>query len=143
MKFERDWENSVEVRDSKIHGKGIFSSSFIPKDDLVMVISGEVIDGNECERREDEEDNVYIFWNGDDCFIDTNKFGKIRFINHDCEPNCEVMDRDEETLNLVAIKDIYPDEEITIDYGYEEIYEGCTCRSCLLKSQGDSDSKAS
>jgi len=143
MKFERDWNDSVEVRDSKIHGKGIFSRSFIPKDDLVIVIRGDVIDGNECERREDEEDNVYIFWNGDDCYIDTNNHGKIRFINHDCDPNSEVMDRDEETLNLVAIKDIYPDEEITIDYGYEEIYDGCTCRSCLLKSQGDSGSKAS
>jgi SET domain-containing protein len=53
------------------------------------------------------------------------------------------MDRDDETLNLVAIKDIYPDDEITIDYGYEEIYEDCTCRSCLLESTGDSGIKAS
>jgi len=143
MRYDRDWENSVEVRESKIHGKGIFSKSFIPKGELVMVIRGEVIDGDECERREDEEDNVYIFWNGDDCYIDTNHFGKIRFINHNCDPNCEVMDRDDETLNLIAIKDIYPDDEITIDYGYEEIYEDCTCSSCLLESAGDSDIKAS
>ena len=136
MKFVRDWEDSVVVRDSKIHGKGIFSSGFIPKDELVMVISGDVIDGDECERREEEENNVYIFWNGD-TYIDTDKYGKIRYVNHDCDPNCEVMDRDEETLNLVAIKDICPDDEITIDYGYEEIYEDCTCATCLTKSRKD------
>lgn len=135
MKYSRDWDSSVEVRDSKIHGKGIFSNAFIPKGELVMIISGDVIDGDECERREDEEDNVYIFWNGD-TYIDTNNSEKIRYINHDCDPNCEVMDRDEETLNLVAIKDIYPEEEITIDYGYEEIYEGCTCRTCINESTG-------
>ncbi len=134
MKFSRDWDSEVEVRDSQIHGKGIFASTFIPKDELVMVIAGEVIDGYECERREEEENNVYIFWNGD-TYIDTNKFGKIRFVNHDCDPNCEVMDRDEETLNLVAIKDICPDDEITIDYGYDEIYDGCTCKTCLQESE--------
>lgn len=138
MKYSRNWENCVEVRDSQIHGKGIFAASFVPKGELILVIEGEVIDGNECERREEEENNVYIFWNGDECYIDTNKFGKIRYINHDCDPNCEVLDRDEESLNLVSARDIYPEEEITIDYGYDEIYEDCTCRTCLLDSQNNS-----
>ena len=133
MKLSKNWDSSVVVRDSEIHGKGIFASTFIPKGDLVMVISGEVIDGDECERREEEYNNVYIFWNGD-TYIDTDKTEKIRYINHDCAPNCEVMDRDEETLNLVAVADIYPDDEITIDYGYEEIYDDCTCRTCMTDS---------
>ena len=122
------------MKKSRIHGEGIFSNGFIPKGELVMEIRGEVIDGDECMRREDEEDNVYIFWNGDDCFIDTNHSGKIRFINHDCDPNCEVMDGDEEHLKLVAIKDILPNDEIVIDYDYEEIYEDCSCRTCLNKN---------
>ena len=132
MIFKKDFEELIEVRDSKIHGKGIFSTGFIPKGELVMIIRGDVIDEDECMRREDEEDNVYIFWNGD-TYIDTNNYGKIRYINHDCEPNCDVIDRDEDTLNLVAAKNILPGEELVIDYGYEEIYEDCSCNTCLEK----------
>ncbi|MCK5087840.1 MAG: SET domain-containing protein, partial [Melioribacteraceae bacterium] len=112
-----------------IEGKGIFAAEDIPSGKLVMVISGEVISGKECERREEEEDNVYIFWNGR-YYIDTANTNKINNINHNCEPNCEVMDRDKESLNLVSIRNIKAGEEITMDYGYDEIYEICNCSVC-------------
>lgn len=126
-------DDNVIVRDSDIQGRGIFAATEIKKDDLVMIISGEVIDGDECERREEEEDNVYIFWNGD-YYIDTAKTDKIKYINHSCDPTCYVDDRDEHTLNLFAARDIKIGEELTIDYGYEEIYEICTCSSCGEKT---------
>ena len=127
--FDRDFEKNVVVRNSAIHGKGIFANRNIPAEELVMVIQGEVITGKECERREEEEDNVYIFWNGR-YYIDTANTKKIKYINHDCEPNCYVLDRDKETLNLVSQRPIKKDEEITMDYGYDEIYEECTCNTC-------------
>jgi uncharacterized protein len=120
----------VYVKDSPIHGKGIFTSSFIHKGTPILVINGEVIDGIECERRENEEDNVYIFWNGDDSYIDTSGTDKIKYINHNCDANCEVTDFDDVSLLLVAAKDINLGEELTIDYGYEEIYENCNCEGC-------------
>ena len=127
--FLKDWEDSVVVKRSPIHGKGIYASKKIPANELVMVIKGEVITGKECERREEEDNNVYIFWNGR-YYIDTVKTKKIKYINHDCDPNCEVLDRDKESLNLVSSREIKKGEEITIDYGYEEIYEDCNCRTC-------------
>ena len=130
--FKRDWENKVLVKDSQIHGKGIFAKVNIPKDELVMVIKGELITGKECERREEENNNVYIFWNGR-YYIDTVKTKKIKYINHDCEPNCYVLDRDKESLNLVSRKELKKGDEITMDYGYEEIYENCTCQTCTGK----------
>ncbi len=134
MNKEKNWEKYVVVKDSPIHGKGIFAAKDIPKGELVMWIKGEVIDGDECLRREYEEDNVYIFWNGD-TYIDTAMTDKIKYINHDCKPNCEVEDGDETSLKLIAAKKIKKGEEITIDYGYEEIYENCTCHSCRKKSK--------
>lgn len=131
--IDNDFEISVYVKESGIHGKGLFSSTKIEEGKTIMVIKGEVISGDECERRENEEDNVYIFWNGDDCYIDTAMTNKIKFINHKCEYNCEVVDNDETSLLLVADRDIEPDEELTIDYGYEEIYEYCKCEKCVLK----------
>ncbi len=124
-----DFEKDIVVKESIIHGKGIFTKVDIPESSRIMVIAGEVISGNECERREDEENNVYIFWNGDN-YIDTAKTEKIKYINHLCDCNCDVLDRDERSLWLIAYRDIKAGEELTIDYGYDEIYEYCKCALC-------------
>ncbi|MFO7446827.1 MAG: SET domain-containing protein [Ignavibacteriaceae bacterium] len=122
------FEKFVEARASEIHGKGLFTNIDIPAGAKIMIIAGEVISGDECERRE-EQGNVYIFWNGDN-YIDVANTDKIKYINHNCESNCEVEDRDEFTLTLTAGKNITAGEELTIDYGYEEIYETCNCSAC-------------
>ena len=124
-------ERQVFVKESGIHGSGIFTSVDIPKNTTVMKINGEVISGDECERREDDDDNVYIFWLYGDTYLDTTKSNKIRYINHDCKYNCEVEDDNNGGLILIADKDIKAGEELTIDYGYEEIYDDCTCDICV------------
>src|SRR5574339_338515 len=109
-------EQDIQVQGSEIHGSGLFTTVDIKAGQPIMIISGEVISGDECERRE-EEGNVYIFWNGDN-YIDTSNTDKIKYINHDCDFNCLVEERDEYTLLLTAAKDIAAGKELTIDYGY-------------------------
>lgn len=121
-------EHLVEVRESEIHGKGIFAAADIKSGSAIMVISGEVISEEECIKRE-EDNNVYIFWNGD-TYIDTINTKVIKYINHNCDCNCEVLDNDENSLLLSAARDIKAGEELTIDYGYEEIYDSCNCKDC-------------
>lgn len=133
-----EFEKYIFVRNSLIHGNGLFTSRDIPQGTPLMLITGEVISGDECERREDEENNVYIFWNGDDCFIDTSSTDKIKYINHKCDFNCDISEIDDQ-LVLVAARNIASGEELTIDYGYEEIYESCSCNECLNKN-GNTDS---
>jgi len=130
-----DFEKQVYVKDSRIHGKGIFATARIPKDKIIMGISGDVIDGNECEKREDEENNVYIFWNGEDTYFDTSSTEKIKYINHNCDFNCDVVESDSGGLALVAYRDIETGEELTIDYGYEDIYNDCACESCSTEEE--------
>lgn len=122
-------EENIIVKPSGIHGDGIFTTTDIPEGTRIMVISGEVIGAEECERRENEENNVYIFWNGDN-YIDVSKTDKIKYVNHNCDANCHIEDRDENSLWLVASRDIRSGEELTIDYGYDEIYESCSCGGC-------------
>jgi uncharacterized protein len=126
--MERYFEDLLEAKESAIHGKGIFTTVDIPEDSIIMVISGDVISGDECERRE-ELGNVYIFWNGD-TYIDVENTDKIKYINHNCDCNCEVDDNDDSSLFLIASRNISAGEELTIDYGYEEIYEMCKCSFC-------------
>ena len=126
-----DYEKFVFVEESDIHGKGIFISTDIPRGKKILSIKGELIDGNECMRREDEEDNVYIFWNYEDMYIDTAMTDKIKYINHNCDFNCDIVDEKKNGLKLIAYKDIKAGEELTIDYGYEDIYEECSCNLCI------------
>ena len=127
---KRDYKKYVVVKGSKIHGSGIFASVNIPKNKVIMKIEGEVISGDECERREEEENNVYIFWNGDDCYIDTANTKKIKYINHNCNYNCDVEDDENGGLVLVSDVAIKTGEELTIDYGYDDIYDDCSCQTC-------------
>ena len=129
MNNNQDYSKFVEVRESSIHGKGIFTSGDIPEGANIMIITGEVISEKECIRREEEENNVYIFWNGDN-YIDANNSEVIKYINHKCDCNCEVDDNDESSLKLIAARDIKMGEELTIDYGYDEIYDACKCEHC-------------
>ncbi len=123
-----NFEKYVIVRPSSIHGFGIFTTSDIPEGSEILPIIGEVISEEECVRRE-ELGNVYIFWN-EDSYIDTTDTDKIKYINHNCDFNCDVLDGVDNSLRLVAYRDIAAGEELTIDYGYEEIYKECRCALC-------------
>ena len=129
-----DHEKYIYVQNSVIHGNGLFTSVDIQAGTLVMKISGEMISGNECERREEAESNVYIFWKDDNSYIDTSQSEKIKYINHNCNFNCDVAEIDNE-LVLIAAQNICAGEELTIDYGYEEIYAGCSCIDCFNKNE--------
>ncbi len=126
----KDFEEFTYVKSSGIHGAGIFTSVDIPADSKIMEIKGEIISGDECERREEYEDNVYIFWYDDETYIDTNNTEKMKFINHNCESNCVVEEDTGVSLYLYADREIKAGEELTIDYGYEDIYEECNCEKC-------------
>jgi uncharacterized protein len=126
-------EDQIMVKSSEIHGEGLFTTIDIPVGEKIMVISGDVISADECVRREDEEDNVYIFWVNDDCYIDTSMTEKIKYLNHHCDFNCDIIERDKTSLYLTAYRDIQKGEELTIDYGYDEIYEYCNCNKCVYR----------
>ncbi len=123
-------EDLIVVKDSNLHGKGLFTLSDIPQRTVIMKIIGDEIDENECIRRENEEDNVYIFYKDENKYIDTINSDKIKFINHNCDCNCYIDEDDEGNLILVALRNISVGEELTIDYGYDEIYSSCSCNSC-------------
>ena len=130
MNNSNDYSKYVVVKKSGINGKGIFVLTKIPKGNKILDIEGEVINGDECERREEEDNNVYIFWNGDDCYIDTSMADQIKYLNHDCNFNCDVVENSNNGLMLIAYRNIKKGEELTIDYGYDDIYEDCGCDYC-------------
>ncbi len=83
--------DNIVVKESNVHGKGIFTNIPIKKNQRVLIIEGEEINAEECIRREIEENNVYIFWKDDNTFIDASSTEKIKYINHSCDCNCVLL----------------------------------------------------
>ena len=94
-------ESKVYVGDSPIHGKGLFAKSFIPEGTVIGVVQGEPA----------RADGPHVLWVDDE-----NGFHvlcDLRFINHSKNPNACYYD----DLEVCALRDIQPGEEITHNYG--------------------------
>ena len=126
--------NNLTVKDSSVHGMGLFSTIEYKVGQIITIINGELINADECVKREDEG-NVYIFYKDEDEYIDASKHSQLRYLNHSCNYNCDIDEDENGNLILFAVADIQSGEELTIDYGYEEIYDYCSCSDCENKAE--------
>ncbi len=110
----------IKVRNSKIHGKGVFAAKRIPKGTRVIEYLGERITHGEADSRyadHDPNDNhTFLFVVNRRTVIDANRQGNdARFINHSCDGNCESAIEDNRVF-IDAVRTIEPGEELGYDY---------------------------
>ena len=117
-----------KVKNSKIHGHGIFATKEIKKNTKIIQYIGEKVTRAEGNRRSEKRlkkylhskktGSVYIFELNSKYDIDGSPlYNKARYINQSCDPNCEVeIVRDE--IWISAIKKIKKGDELFYDYGY-------------------------
>ena len=132
----------IKVRNSRIHGKGVFAAKRIPKGTRVIEYLGERITHGEADDRyadHDPNDNhTFLFVVNRRTVIDANHQGNdARFINHSCAGNCESAIEDNRVF-IDAVRTIEPGEELGYDYeigrdksdppNVDEIY-ACRCGS--------------
>ena len=119
----------IEVRNSKIHGKGVFAAKDIPKETRIIEYVGRKITKKESDKVADEtlkkaEENpehgaVYLFEINDEYDIDGDvEWNTARLINHSCNPNCETEQDEDERIWISSIVDIKKGEELSYNYGY-------------------------
>ena len=111
----------LQVRQSGVHGKGVFALVPIKKGELIIEYTGEVISWPEALRRHPHDpsqpDHTFYFHLDDERVIDGKVGGNAsRWINHSCAPNCEAED-DSGQVFLMALRNIKPGEELFFDYG--------------------------
>ncbi|MGB0291063.1 MAG: SET domain-containing protein [Luteolibacter sp.] len=126
--WERAQSDLCEVRNSEIHGRGVYSTQFIPKDEKIIEYVGEIIDKEESDQRGNAQHEhaqktgdaaVYIFTLSKKYDLDGNVPWNIaRLINHSCEPNCEAW-IDDDRIFIHALRDIERGEELCFDYGFD------------------------
>ncbi len=119
--MNRNKDIAFVVRDSKVHGKGVFATRKIPAGTRIVEYKGERIDWKETVRRENAKPadsyHTFFFSLEDGRIIDGGSGGNdARWINHACEPNCEAQEEDGRVF-IYALRDIARGEELNYDYG--------------------------
>jgi uncharacterized protein len=120
----------IDVRESRIHGRGVFAADHMRPGEIVLTIddSRVVTEADPLEPEKDEHERHCDYLSG----------GKVvlmqppeRFINHRCDPNTYVR-----TINgqryVIALTEIRPGEEVTYDYcvnGDGDTEWSCSCDS--------------
>ena len=119
----------IVVRDSRIHGKGVFAAKDITRGTVVIEYVGkkgtkkesdDVADRDTDANKENEKNGaVYLFELNKKQDLDGNvSWNTALLINHSCDPNCET-EGDDKHVWIVALRDIKKGEEINYNYTYD------------------------
>src|SRR5262245_1713377 len=105
----------TEVKDSPIHGKGLFAKETIATGEIVAVKGGHILTKQEWmtfERRLGAAE-IQI---SEELFIapveQAQREGSMLYTNHSCDPNIAIQGQ----IVFVAMRDIAPGEELTHDW---------------------------
>ncbi len=114
----------IQVKDSRIHGKGVFVAETIPMGQIILGIDDSNIIEDSKSLPEAERDYIdtfdgkYVLWPAPE-----------RYINHSCEPNVYLKTIDGKR-QVLAMRPIQEGEELFFDYrigGYGEFTWECDC----------------
>ncbi|MDR2173219.1 MAG: SET domain-containing protein-lysine N-methyltransferase [Burkholderiales bacterium] len=109
------------VRNSRIHGRGVFAACEIKKGTSVIEYKGDRMTWDEAlELPPSDPDNpthTFFFELSDGNVIDGGSGNNAaRWINHSCSPNCESFEDENDRVWIQAIRDISKGEELSYDY---------------------------
>jgi uncharacterized protein len=137
----------ILVRDSNVHGRGVFATRRIEKGERIIEYLGERVSHDEADRRyeskEDNDSHTFLFIVDSKTVIDAGTDGNdARFFNHSCDPNCESV-VEKRRVFIEALRAIEPGEEMTYDYQIyrdhddpENIDEVFACRCGFANCRG-------
>ena len=105
----------IAVRESGVHGRGVYAMQFIRKGMRIIEYAGQRVSW---ERAPDDPSDPHTFnfglENGD--VINPEIGGNdARWINHSCNPNCEAIEEDDRIF-IYAMRNIGAGEELLYDY---------------------------
>jgi SET domain-containing protein len=105
----------TEVRESKIHGRGLFAAAEIAKDEIVAVKGRHIVDRNTLHEKVTPRLGPVEIQVDDDLFIapvtKEERELSMLYSNHSCNPNLGMHGE----ITFVAMRDIRAGEELTHD----------------------------
>ena len=117
----------LEIRESRIHRRGVYAVERIPPRRKVIEYTGERISRRETKRRGDGP-VTYLFTLDDYWTLDGAVGGSgAEIINHSCDPNVYTMIFKGHILYM-SKRLIRPGEELTVDYRFSDKVDPVTCK---------------
>ena len=117
----------MEIRESKIHRRGVYALERIPARRKVIEYTGEKISRRETKRRGNGP-VTYLFTLNDYWTIDGAVGGSgAEIINHSCDPNLYAWIVGEHILYM-SRRVIFAGEELTVDYCFSGDVDKVRCR---------------
>lgn len=109
------------MRNSAVHGRGVYAVAPIAAGERIIEYTGELIAWDEAMDRHPHDPSqphhTFYFHIEDGRVIDALFGGNSsRWINHACEPNCET-DEVDGRVYIKALQDLFPGDELFYDYG--------------------------
>jgi uncharacterized protein len=125
MSKKVDKDGLIKVKQSTVHGKGVFAATDIPKDTKIIEYTGERISWKEAVKRHPHDpsqpNHTFYFGLDDGSAIDALFGGNASmWVNHSCKPNCKAIEEDigkKSRVFLYAKKNIKAGDELFYDYG--------------------------
>ena len=106
----------TEVRESKIHGRGLFAAADIAKDEIVAVKGGHIVDRKTLGEKISPVLGPVEIQIDDDLFIapvtEEERETSMLYSNHSCDPNLGMRGE----ITFVAMREIRAGEELTHDW---------------------------
>ncbi len=119
----------TEVRESLIHGKGLFAKQAIAAGEIVAVKGGHILPRQEWATLEPQLGSAEIQIS-EEFFIaparEEQREGSMLYTNHSCNPNIAIQGQ----IVFVAMRAIAPDEELTHDWATTDDLDynmACNC----------------
>jgi uncharacterized protein len=109
----------LEVRDSNVHGRGVYAAAPIRKGKRILEYKGVRVPWEQASAQADGP-HTFLFGltNGKDVIDPVVGGNEARWINHSCEPNCEAIEEGNRIF-IYAMRALRPGEELFYDYGLE------------------------
>src|SRR6266404_4318706 len=108
----------IEVRQSGVHGRGVYATQFIPEGARIIEYTGQRVSW-EAAPDDDNDPHTFNFGLENGEVINAEIGGNdARWINHSCDPNCEAIEEDDRIF-IYAMRDIERGEELFFDYAME------------------------
>jgi len=116
----------LEIRESRIHHRGVYALEPIPPRRKVIEYTGEKIGRRETKKR-GQGDITYLFTLDDYWTLDGAFGGSgAEIINHSCDPNLRAWNFRGHILYM-SKRAIRPGEELTVDYRFSATIEHVRC----------------
>jgi hypothetical protein len=139
---DHSWiSDKLEVRQSLIHGHGVFAKELLKKDETIIIWGGTVFTKEEVSEGKGKQHTLVGI--SENLYLGTPLEAELTiddYMNHSCKSNVGMRDE----ITLVTKRDVMPNEELTADYAIwlnNEEYvmkQNCNCgyEYCRVKITG-------